>query len=131
MTPQRRLILDILHSQNSHLTADDIYEKIKNHIAGVNISTVYRTLDLLEGLGLVVKSEYENGHIYHHAEEGRHHHLVCQECGQIQECTENSLLPLSLELKQKYGFEADLHHHVISGTCAKCHSATKTHHHTD
>jgi len=120
LTPQRRLILDILHSENSHLTADDIYARIKNQLNGVNISTVYRTLDLLENLGLVIRTEYENGHIYHHAEESHHHHLVCQKCGRVQECSEAVLVPLGIKLLREYGFEADLSHQVFTGICSGC-----------
>lgn len=123
LTPQRRLILEILHSENSHLTADHIYERIKNQLNGVNISTVYRTLDLLESLGLVIRTEYENGHIYHHAEESHHHHLVCQKCGRIQECSETILAPLRIKLVREYGFEADLSHHVFAGICSLCREA--------
>ncbi len=132
MTPQRKLILDILHNENSHVTAEDIFTRIKSQLDGVNISTVYRTLDLLESLGLVVKSEFENGHIYHHAEEGHHHHLTCQLCGQVQECAEDVLESLGATLKIKYGFEANLNHLVISGICSKCakkqHLATGKYH---
>jgi len=122
LTPQRRLILDILHNENNHLTAEAIYEKIKKQITGVNISTVYRTLDLLEKLGLVFKSEYENGHIYHHVEEGQHHHLVCDICGHTLQCSHTLIQSLGQKIRKQYGFEAELHHLVIIGTCSKCSS---------
>lgn len=125
LTPQRRLILDILHQQSGHLTAEDIYAKIKDRLAGINISTVYRTLDLLENLGLVVRSEYDNGHIYHHAQVSHHHHLLCNRCGRITECSEELLAGLAKKVKQKYGFEADLHHHVFTGICDDCRKATR------
>ena len=80
LTPQRRLILDIIHEADSHLTADVILSRLRAKISGVNKSTVYRTLELLKGLGLVVKSEIAGTNVYHHAEEGHHHHLVCKTC---------------------------------------------------
>ena len=120
LTPQRRLILDIIHEADAHLTAEAIIDRLETRISGVNKSTVYRTLDLLEGLGLVVRSELEGGRVYHHAEEGHHHHLVCKSCGQQIHCDEAALEPLRESLREKLSFEADLSHHIIHGLCAAC-----------
>ena len=120
LTPQRRLILDILHDSGGHLTADDIFGQVQTRISGVNKSTVYRTLELLESLGLVVKSEFGSSHIYHHAEEGHHHHLACRRCGRIMNCDKDLLLPLKDSLLKRYGFSAELSHHIIQGLCRDC-----------
>jgi Fur family ferric uptake transcriptional regulator len=120
LTPQRRVILDILHREGAHLTADDIYEQVKGKVAGVNRSTVYRTLELLEILGLTVKAEIHGAHVYHHADEGHHHHLNCRACGKVIELPEEALASLEKSLLEKQGFAADLHHHVITGLCADC-----------
>ncbi len=120
LTPQRKVILDILHHTDTHLTADDIFLQVNERIPGVNRSTVYRTLELLESLGLVVRSELGSSHVYHHSEEGHHHHLVCRSCGRVVDCDEDILIPLESRLTEKYGFTADLHHHVIQGVCRRC-----------
>ena len=120
LTPQRRLILDIIHEADAHLTAEAILGQLEGRISGVNKSTVYRTLDLLESLGLVVKSDISGGRVYHHAEEGHHHHLVCKKCGRQFHCDEAVLEPLKKSLKENLGFEADLSHHVIRGLCRDC-----------
>jgi len=120
LTPQRRLVLDILHGSEGHLTAEDILEKIKAVAPGVDKSTVYRTLELFEQLGLVVKSEHQGKYIYHHAEESLHHHLVCRVCGQIAQCDTEILEPLAKDLRARFGFQADLKHQVIHGVCASC-----------
>ena len=120
LTPQRRVILDILHHEGAHLTADDIYEQVKDKVEGVNRSTVYRTLELLESLGLTVKAELHGAHVYHHAEEGHHHHLKCRACGKVIELPEEALTALEKSLLEKQGFAADLHHHVITGLCSDC-----------
>ena len=122
LTPQRRLILDIIHEADGHLTAEAILGQLEDRISGVNKSTVYRTLELLEGLGLVVKSAICGSRVYHHAEEGHHHHLVCKSCGRQFHCDEAALAPLTDGLREKTGFEADLNHHVIRGLCAACQS---------
>ena len=120
LTPQRRVILDILHHEGAHLTADALYEQVKEKVAGVDRSTVYRTLELLESLGLVVKAEIHGAHVYHHSEEGHHHHLKCRMCGKVVELPEEALATLEKSLLEKQGFAADLHHHVITGLCADC-----------
>jgi Fur family transcriptional regulator, ferric uptake regulator len=120
LTPQRRLIVDIIHDSGSHLTAEDIIGFVHNRMPGVNKSTIYRTLDLLEETGCVLKSESGDHFIYHHAEEGHHHHLVCRKCAKTIECTENVFLPVEKQLAEKYGFQAKFKHRVIEGLCQEC-----------
>jgi Fur family transcriptional regulator, ferric uptake regulator len=120
LTPQRRLIVNIIHDSTSHLTAEDIISFVHDRMPGVNKSTIYRTLDLLEESGCVLKSESGDHFIYHHTEEGHHHHLVCRKCGKTQECTENLFLPVEKSLEQKYGFRASFKHKVIEGLCSEC-----------
>ena len=120
LTPQRRLILDIIHHTKEHLTVDEILLYVQSRAPGVNKSTVYRTLDILEETGCVFKSEVDGRFIYHHAEEGHHHHLVCQACGKSIDCVEDLFLPLETIIDKKYGFRADLKHMVVSGLCQKC-----------
>jgi len=120
LTPQRRLILDIIHESSAHLTAEDIFDQVQARVSGVNKSTIYRTLELLEELGCVVKSELRNRFVYHHGEEGHHHHLICRQCGKIIDCDDNLLFPLESTLLKKHDFQAELHHHVIYGLCRVC-----------
>ena len=120
LTPQRRLILDIIHDSGGHLTAGEILDYVQARVSGVNKSTVYRTLELLEELGCVFKSELSNRFIYHHAEEGHHNHLVCKECGENIDCDEDIFLPVETALNNKYGFQVDFKHMVMSGLCNNC-----------
>jgi len=120
LTPQRRLISDILHDTASHLTAEDIIAYVQRKMPGVNKSTIYRTLDILEGVGCVIKSESGNHAIYHHAEEGHHHHLVCVKCGKTVECSENLFNQVERSLMGKYGFQTSFKHMVVSGLCKTC-----------
>jgi Fur family ferric uptake transcriptional regulator len=120
LTLQRAMILDILHESEGHVTAEDILSQIQTRAPEVNKSTVYRNLELLEELGVVVKSEHENRFIYHHAEEGHHHHLVCRQCGRIIECDTDILAPLERALLEGFDFEGDLKHLVIHGVCGNC-----------
>ena len=120
LTPQRRLIVDIIHDTTTHLTAEDIILHAQERMPGVNKSTIYRTLDILEEAGCVVKSELSDRSVYHHAEEGHHHHLICSRCGKTVECDENIFTGVKRSIKQSYGFSADFKHMVISGLCAEC-----------
>ncbi len=105
LTPQRRLIADIIHNAEAHLTAEDIIAYVQNKMPGVNKSTIYRTLELLEESGCVFRSESGDHFIYHHAEEGHHHHLVCRKCGKTIDCNENLFSPVEKSLAEKYGFQ--------------------------
>ena len=120
LTPQRMLIVDIIHDTGTHLTAEEIITHAQARMPGVNKSTIYRTLELLEGAGCVVKSELGDHFIYHHAEEGHHHHLICRQCGQTIDCDEDLFAPVERSLGKKYGFHVDFKHIVISGLCEKC-----------
>jgi Fur family ferric uptake transcriptional regulator len=120
LTPQRMLIVDIIHDAREHLTAEDIISHVQDRMPGVNKSTVYRTLELLEKSGCVYKSGLGNEFIYHHAEEGHHHHLVCTQCGRTVSCKENLFAPLQRYLREKYRFYADFKHIVVTGTCREC-----------
>ncbi len=120
LTPQRRLILDIIHDSGGHLTAEEILDYVQARAPGVNKSTIYRTLELLEELGCVFKSELGDRFIYHHAEEGHHHHLVCRTCGKSIDCDEGLFLSVEKVTNEKYGFRADFRHVVISGLCIDC-----------
>ena len=120
LTPQRRLILDIIHDTPAHLTAEQILDHVQARVPGVNKSTIYRTLELLEKLGCVVKSELKDRFVYHHTEEGHHHHLVCRACSKILDCDEDLFSSIGRELHKKYGFRADFRHMVISGLCGDC-----------
>jgi Fur family transcriptional regulator, ferric uptake regulator len=120
LTPQRLLITDIIHDARSHLTAEDIIARVQKKMPGVNKSTIYRTLDLLENAGCVLKSESGDHFIYHHSEEGHHHHFICSRCGCTQECSENLFLPVEKALDEKYGFQVDFKHLVIRGLCRSC-----------
>lgn len=120
ITPQRRLIADYFHDSDSHLTAEEIIAHVREKMPGVNKSTIYRNLDILEGFGCVLKSESGDHVIYHHTEEGHHHHLVCTKCGKSIDCDEMLFWPVEKLLRDKYGFRVDFKHKVINGLCESC-----------
>jgi Fur family ferric uptake transcriptional regulator len=120
LTPQRRLIIDAIHETDTHLTAEEIVNYVQARVPEVNKSTIYRTLDLLERNGCVFKSELDDHAIYHHAEEGHHHHLVCSRCGKTIDCDEDLFESVERSLGNKHGFKVSFNHMVISGLCQEC-----------
>jgi Fur family ferric uptake transcriptional regulator len=121
MTPQRLMIVSAIENSENHISAEDIYAQVVAKYPNVNVSTVYRTLELLEQLGLVTKTEMGVGRImYHPLDKGHHHHLVCRECGNVIDLDESALTPLKETLFRDYQFIADLRHLGILGLCANC-----------
>ncbi len=121
LTPQRMLVIEALHSADGHISAEEIYGQLHARYPYSNISTVYRTLELLKALGLVTESNFGEGRVrYHAAEKGHHHHLVCRSCGKIIDLHESALYPLKDTLLRDYAFDADLRHLAISGECSEC-----------
>ncbi len=121
LTPQRMMILSAIENSADHISAEEIYAQVIAKYPRVNISTVYRTLELLKRLGLVTETDLGGGQVrYHPAEKGHHHHLVCQECGAIIDLDELLLAPLRDALLREHGFVADLRHLAIFGRCGNC-----------
>ena len=121
LTPQRMMIVSAMESSDDHISAEEIYAQVAAKYSNVNISTVYRTLELLKKLGLVYEIDLGEGRIRYHAEgSGHHHHLVCQNCGKVIDIHEASLSSLRDILLHEYNFQAELRHVGIFGLCEDC-----------
>jgi Fur family ferric uptake transcriptional regulator len=121
VTPQREIVLAALYKMPGHVTAEEVHEVVAADHPSINQSTVYRTLELLEELGLVYHSHVGHGsNSYHLASRGWHLHLVCQNCGVEIEADLESLEPVARELRTRYGFEPDFSHFAVVGVCADC-----------
>ncbi|MCL7452152.1 MAG: transcriptional repressor [Anaerolineae bacterium] len=122
LTPQREMILSVLHDIDGLATADEIYGRVHSISSSVDISTVYRTLDLLQGLDLVScvdagddQRRYELLGVH-----GPHLHLVCQGCGQVIAADLEMAQAFAERLNVEYGFQAALDHLSIPGLCPAC-----------
>ncbi len=121
LTPQRLMILKAVEDADSHISAEEIYAHACAHYPQINISTVYRTLELLKTLDLVTETDLGDGRVrYHCMGKGHHHHLVCQKCGEITDIEESALEPLWTEIQQRYNFQVDVKHLAFFGLCNKC-----------
>ncbi len=115
------MILSAIENSDDHISAEEIYAQVVAKYSHVNISTVYRTLELLKRLGLVTETDLGGGRVrYHPADKGHHHHLVCTECGAIIDLDESTLARLEDVLLHRYNFSAQLRHIAIFGSCANC-----------
>ena len=121
LTPQRMMVLSVLAEHGGHMTAEAILELVRPDYPYLNLSTVYRTLDLLVELGLVAETDLGSGvRQFELLGEAPHHHLICQHCGHTAEIDDAALQPLRDYLHQVYGFEARMDHFAIFGTCRAC-----------
>jgi Fur family ferric uptake transcriptional regulator len=123
LTPQRQLVLEAVN-RLGHATPDEIMAEVRQTAEGVNISTVYRTLELLEELGLVTHTHLGHGAPTYHGVGGEEHvHLVCRTCGTVSEASTEIVQPTVNRLADEHGFDADVAHFAIFGTCADCREA--------
>lgn len=120
LTPQRQLVLEAV-DRLGHATPDDILCEVRRTASAVNVSTVYRTLELLEELGLVSHAHLGHGSpTYHLADRHHHIHLVCRDCDKVLEADVATAGPFAERLRAEFGFETDVRHFAIFGRCADC-----------
>jgi Fur family ferric uptake transcriptional regulator len=122
MTPQREMVLSIMHAMSDHATAEEIYRLVHERSAAVDMSTVYRTLDLLYGMNMLAVTESADGQRRYAlaGAHGSHAHLVCQGCGQECEADMEPVEALAEDLARRYGFRLDIGHLTLPGLCAEC-----------
>jgi Fur family ferric uptake transcriptional regulator len=120
LTPQRELVLAAV-DRLDHATPDDILGEVRRTASGVNISTVYRTLELLEELGLVSHAHLGHGApTYHLAARHDHIHLICRTCEKVTEIDAAEAAPLVDALREHHGFNTDIKHFALYGHCTTC-----------
>jgi Fur family ferric uptake transcriptional regulator len=119
MTPQRQLVLDAVRALG-HATPEQICAQVQRAAPAVNITTVYRTLDLMERIGLVRHTHLGHGAPTYSEQEHRHVHLVCHSCGAVTETPTDLLDDLAERLRTETDFELDPSHVALSGICRAC-----------
>ena len=120
LTAQRQLVLEAVHALG-HATPDQVHGQVAKTAAGVNITTIYRTLELLEELGLITHAHLSHGApTYHAVGEDQHVHLVCRACGAVAEVSPDLLLPVAETLLEERAFRVDIGHVALFGLCREC-----------
>lgn len=121
LTPQRLMIVRALRHGGGHLSATQIADDVKTAYPMVDVSTVYRTLDVLRRVGLASSTDMGTGDVlFEWRPPEPHHHLICSRCGRVVEVEHGSFRALAAGLDRDYGFAADLHHFAIFGLCRAC-----------
>jgi len=121
MTPQRGRILEAV-ADLGHATPEAVAESVRASCdPAPSLSTVYRTLETLEELGVLSHTHLDHGPpSYHLAAHADHIHLVCVECGAVQEDSMDVVEPLAQRMRERHGFVVDPRHLTMHGLCARC-----------
>ena len=122
LTPQREMVLSVLHDIEGFATADEVYARVSDMSASVDISTVYRTLELLQDFHLVAAVEPHDGQRRYELVglHGQHFHLVCRGCGKIIGVEPEAIECFARKLKREYSFRLDVDHLSVPGLCGDC-----------
>ncbi len=120
LTPQRELILEAI-DELGHATPEEVLAHVKTKVSSVNASTVYRTLEVLEDLGLVRHAHLsDRAPTYHSVSGHEHFHLKCRSCGVVVSVDVEVALALTERLERERGFRADVGHLTVFGQCVDC-----------
>jgi Fur family ferric uptake transcriptional regulator len=120
LTPQRELILAAVNTLG-HATPDEVLAEVRTHSSAVNASTIYRTLEVLEELGLVRHAHLsDRAPTYHSVTGHEHFHLVCRNCQRVVSVEPDVAGALIDRLRDDFAFEADIGHLTIFGRCTNC-----------
>jgi Fe2+ or Zn2+ uptake regulation protein len=121
LTGQRLAVVMVLGEADEHLTAAQVFERGRKIHSGLGLTTVYRTLDLLSGLGFVRRVHLEEGcQAYAPVREREGHHLVCQGCHRVVEFPCTGLTGLIEETARRTGFAVESHFLELVGLCPAC-----------
>ena len=126
LTPQREVTVRVLlENEEDHLSAEDVYLLVKEKYPEIGLATVYRTLELLTELKIVDKINFGDGvSRYDLRREGAthfHHHLVCIECGSVDEIQEDLLEDVEKIVERDFNFKIKDHRLTFHGICHRCH----------
>ncbi len=119
-TARRAVLQEVLDAGDRHLSAEDLAELIRRRQPDVHLSTVYRTVEVLESAGILTQVRVGHGPGTYHLAQDRHHHAVCDSCGQVVEVSATLLTSVVDQLDRQIGFAARPRHLTIDGTCARC-----------
>ena len=120
LTPQRGLVLAAVEHLG-HATPDEVYDEVRTHSESINLSTVYRTLELLDDLGLIRHAHLsDRAPTYHSARGHEHAHLVCRECRRVISIDRAEMEQALGPVAAARGFSPDYGHLTVFGTCQEC-----------
>jgi Fur family ferric uptake transcriptional regulator len=119
-TKQREAILDVFLETRGHITAEALFNRVREAHPGVGFTTVYRTMKLLCDAGLAIERHFDDGVARYEIEHEHHDHLVCTRCGKIVEFECSMIEQAQEEIGKRYGFRLLRHRHELYGHCPEC-----------
>ena len=121
LTEPRRSLAALIASRDGHFTAGELVDEARSRRLGVGRATVFRTLEVLEGLGTVERLDLPTGdHAYVVCERAHHHHVVCSRCGRTSEIDDGGLRVVVNEIARRTGYRVDEHRLELFGMCPAC-----------
>ena len=123
-TVARRTLLEVIFEAGEHRSADELAAVVQARAPDVHISTIYRSLDDLQRLGVVVHSHLGHGPATYQLSSMAHAHFICEACGQTIEAPDELFRGLARTVKARLGFAIDPHHFAMLGLCATCQAGT-------
>jgi Fur family ferric uptake transcriptional regulator len=115
------VILETLGNEHVHLTSHEVYERIRSQLPAVNASTVYRSLERLAKTGKISVSDMGTGsEVYESLADGMHHHLVCQNCGQVITIGHEEVKDFFAAIQRENKFNITTNHLILFGVCEQC-----------
>jgi Fur family ferric uptake transcriptional regulator len=124
-TPQRQLILEAIRAGDGHTTPDEIYRRVRVKAPAVNRATVYRNVDFLCEMRLVVAAQIGGQMYYELAGSEPHHHLVCRQCNVIEQIDHKTVKALFDKIEREQSFWIDMDHLALFGLCSDCRRKSK------
>lgn len=125
VTSARRAVLTALLEHEEHASADELATVVHASHPDVHLSTVYRTLDAFEQLGVVTHVHLGHGRAVYHLTDRIHHHGVCERCDRVVQLPLELFGQLHSRLREEFGFEVGPHHFALVGRCADCGSESR------
>ncbi len=120
VTSQRMLVLEIVHSLR-HAKPEQIVDRANDLGTSLDLSTVYRAVEVLESVGLLGHAHLDGGSAtYHWADSRPHAHLTCRACGRTEAVDGEILAGLADDLSRDFAFTVDVAHTVLYGQCHRC-----------
>ena len=120
VTTARRALVTALVQARGHMTADDLAALVQKSQPDVHLSTIYRSLDALERIGVVDHVHLGHGRAVYHLADEPHQHLVCEVCGAVVEVPDATFAELGGVLRRRYGFTIRPNHFAVLGRCRDC-----------
>ncbi len=110
----------LLDEGRRHVSAEEIAEAVHDRHPDVHLSTVYRTLEAFETIGVVTHVHLGHGRAIYHLTDELHHHAACESCGQVLQLPDSIFADVQATLQEMHGFQVDAHHFALVGRCEAC-----------